>query len=102
MHGYEVATSSGRKTASVAITATPALLHSITADADTTGLIVVTVFDNATAASGTALERIEIVAGTSSITRNFTTPISANNGLFVEILNNTDTACGAIVHFSSL
>ena len=79
-------TSSGVKAASVAIVADGALLWGVQCNSGGTA----TVYDNATAASGTVL-----AVATVADTVFFNQPIAANAGLYLSM-----TGTGAIVYYS--
>ncbi len=87
-------TSSGLKAASAAILAAPGRLRGITliggSDASTA-----IVYDNASAASGTVLEKIAVAAG-ATVRIDYQDGVVANAGIYLAL---TGTAVGAVVHY---
>lgn len=92
------ATSSGRKTADAAIAARPCLLKSVILEGDGTNACNVTLYDNASAASGTVLAKVLLQAsGPTCIVFDSAGGVEASNGIFADV---TGTGAAYIVHFS--
>lgn len=95
----EACTSSGVKTADAVISAQSSLLHGLSLGAPDSGSLTVTVYDNATAASGTVLATYEVASGTTGLHVNFSSPVCANKGIYLD-LGGTETGATAVVYFS--
>lgn len=80
----EPVTMSGNKTASVAIWARPGMLGVIDFSPPTTGVAILKIYDNASAASGAIIARIDLPAGTSGI-NNMQYLRQASAGLYAEL-----------------
>lgn len=92
------ATSSGRKTSDAAISAAPCLLKSVILEGDGTNAASVTLYDNASGASGTVLAKLLLQAsGPMCIVFENANGVVANNGIYAD-LNGTGAAC--VVHFA--
>lgn len=90
------AKSSGLKSSSAVIAARPAVVKSVQAIADGTNAATITVYDNASAASGTELCQIIVDAG---LTYEFFANddgVEAFNGLYLSL---SGTGAKAIVHY---
>lgn len=92
-------TSSGLKSSSVAIVARPARVMSCVVLADGTNAATVTLYDNASAASGTELLKIVVDAGLVYELFHTDGGVEANNGIYAAI-SGTGAAC--IVHYRDL
>ena len=93
------ATSSGRKTADVAICARPCLLKSVILEGDGTNAATAILYDNKSAASGTVLAKLLLPAsGIMCIVFDAKDGIEASNGIYLDI-GGTGAAC--IVHYAS-
>lgn len=91
-------TSGGRITSSAVVSNAPGRLHGIVAEADGTNAATITIYDNASAASGTILAKIIVDATLTH--ENLILPevgIEANNGVYCEI---SGTGAAAIVYYS--
>lgn len=96
---YSAIISSGLKSADAAILATPGLLHGVMVISDATNVASVVVYDNASAASGTALAKLSIPASTTAPqTIMFNVPIACHNGIYADVAG---TGANYIVYFSS-
>lgn len=80
----EPCTMSGNKTSSTAITARPGILAVIDISPPATGVVVLKVYDNPSAASGTVLARIDLPAGVAS-KNNLSIGRQAATGLYAEL-----------------
>lgn len=93
------ATSSGRLTADTAIRARPALLKSVILEGDGTNACSVTIYDNATAASGLVVAKVLLPAsGAMFVEFESAHGIECNNGIFADVAG---TGAAYIVHYSS-
>lgn len=95
--GHEQCTSSGLQTADGggAITQT-CYLHAVTlipTGADAT----VVVYDNATAATGTAVAKLFAPSATASVHFTFDTPVYCSNGIYADV---TGASAGYIFYYS--
>lgn len=91
------ATSSGLLTADTAVYDKPALITSVIVIGDGTNAATLVVYDNASAASGTALAKIVVDAGLTYEKVVFSTPVVANQGLYADV---TGTGAEFIVHYT--
>lgn len=92
------ANSSGLKSADAVISALPARLLGIQLFADGTNQATITVYDNATAASGTVLAQVIVDAGLVAQDAQLPNPgIIANNGLYADV---SGTGATYIIHWS--
>lgn len=90
--------SSGLKSADAAIAATGARLHGVYVISDATNVASVVVYDNASAASGTALAKLSIAASTTAPQYIvFNDPITASNGIYVDV---SGTGANYIIYYS--
>ncbi len=90
--------SSDVQSASAAIIARPAALHSVTVlPAAATSTVII--YDNATTNSGTILAKITALANAKSETIIFTHPIVANKGLYAAL---SGAAANYLLHYSVL
>lgn len=90
--------SSGLKSADAAISALPARLHGVYVISDASNVASVVVYDNASAASGTAVAKLSIAASTTApqyIT--FNQPIVCNNGIYADV---SGTGANYIIYYS--
>lgn len=94
---YEAATSSGAITATTQVTNKQSMLHGIMVNV-AGGLCTITIYDNASAASGLVLASVNVESGTTTQYISFPTAIVANNGLHVVIAGTAPDAC--IIHYS--
>lgn len=77
-------TMSGNKTASAVITARPGVLGVIDISPPSTGVTILKIYDNPTAASGTVIARVDIAAGTDSV-NNMGYLRQALTGMYAEL-----------------
>jgi hypothetical protein len=75
---------SGNKTASAAIRTRPGTLAVIDLSPPASGVVVLTIYDHATAASGTVIARIDLASGSNSI-NGLQCARSYANGLYAEL-----------------
>lgn len=94
---YETATSSGLLSSSAAVTANPALLHSITVSAPSSGSGLVTIYDNPSTNSGTVLAVVSVEAGSPGACCTFDCPINALTGIYADL---SGTGVTAVVAYS--
>lgn len=95
---HQPVTSSDLKSADAVISAIGGYLHGILLISDATNVAVVTIYDNASAASGVVLAKLSIPATTTApqvIT--FNNPISANKGIYADV---SGTGAAYIVYYS--
>lgn len=98
MQNHQPVTSSDLKSADAAISAIGAYLHGVMLISDGTNTASITIYDNATAASGLVLAKISIAATTAAPTYvTFNNPVSANKGIFADV---SGTGANYIVYFS--
>ena len=98
MPSMETSTTSGLRTADAAITTRPAKLQTIMLIDGGAGATL-TVYDNASAASGNVLFKGFVGAGSSSETFHLTTAVEANKGLFADVAG---AGAAYIIHYSLL
>lgn len=91
------AKSSGSLTSDTAVATRTCVLHSVQLIGDGTNQATVTVYDNASAASGTVLAKIIIDAGLTYDKFTSCYGIEAFNGLFVDVAG---TGAEAIIHYT--
>lgn len=91
-------TSSGSLAASAAVAARPALVTAITL-IPAAAACTLTIYDNASAASGTVLAELALLANAKSETIAFNLPIEADKGVYASL---SGSGAAAIVHFSLL
>lgn len=93
-------TSSGRKTADAAIVTRPTRLVSVILEGDGTNAASVTLYDNASAASGTVLAKVLLQASGPMYTQ-FMIPegVECSNGIYADVAG---TGAAYIVHYSLL
>lgn len=90
-------TSSGLKSSSAVIAAMPAQLFNVQLLGDGTNAAVLTVYDNASAASGTVLAKLRLDAGLVQAEHLISEhSIVANQGIYCEV---SGTGAEYIVHF---
>lgn len=89
-------TSSDLQTASAVIAATGALVHGITL-IPAAAASTLTVYDNASAASGTVIEKAVAPASGASVHVSFDQPRCANTGIYAAI---SGAAAAYIIHYS--
>lgn len=82
--GLHPVTMSGNKTANAAIWARPGILRSVDLSPPTTGVVVLKIYDNPSAASGTILARFDLPSGVASISLP-ELDRSAATGLYAEL-----------------
>jgi hypothetical protein len=90
--------SSGLKASSAIISANTSYLIGLNIVSDGTNTATVIVYDNASAASGTAVVKALIPGAVGSDYFHFAEPIICNNGIYVSI---SGTGAAAIVHWIS-
>lgn len=81
---HEPCTMSGNKTASAVIWARPGILGVLDLSPPTTGVVTLKIYDNASAASGTVLARVDLPAGVVS-SNNIHVGRQALLGLYAEL-----------------
>lgn len=91
------ATSSGLLTADTAVTARPARLHSVQVLADATNAATVVIYDNASAASGTAICKVIVKATDTYASFLSMEGVVCNNGIYVDV---SGTGAAFIVHYN--
>lgn len=85
-------------TAATVITTGKAILSGITVITDNTNTATVTVYDNASAASGTVLAKVTATSTTGANSIAFVTPVMAENGLVISV---TGTGSTGIVYYGA-
>lgn len=97
-HSHQPVTSSDLKSADAAISAIGGYLHGVYLISDATNVAAITIYDNASAASGVVLAKLSIPATTTAPQFIiFNHPISANKGIFADV---SGTGANYIVYYS--
>lgn len=90
-------TSSGLKSADAVISAATSTLRGLTVIADGTNEATVILYDNASAASGTVLDKVIVDAGLTHVYVPYHGGVVALNGIYADV---TGTGAAYIVHYS--
>lgn len=91
--------SSGLKSSSVAIAGSHSIVMGITAIADGTNAATITLYDSASAASGTELAQIIVDAGLTTEIFHIDGGVEAFNGIYLSL---SGTGAKAIVHYKQI
>lgn len=83
-------------TTTVAVLAAPGALGGLSLRNDSGGSATYTIFDNASAASGTVLATVTLADG-ASVLSSFQAPVGAVNGLY---LSTTGTCVGSVWYYT--
>lgn len=82
-------TSSGEKSSSEAIATRPAYLHGFEINPPNSGLAVLKIYDNASAASGIVVATATVAAGQNSLYLDFRAARVCNNGIYASLTGTT-------------